>query len=112
MADIVGILSFTPHPMSSIILGNVGRWPPVLVIETARSAMDKDETDTNINRRRFVSAAAIASGVVLAGGSNQANASSTFQKIKDAVAPDAQTDPAGSSSKSVAAKSKSNRYLV
>ena len=49
--------------------------------------MDKGETDTNIDRRRFVSAAATASGVLLAGGSDRANASSTLQKSKIQLPP-------------------------
>lgn len=49
--------------------------------------MDIKETDINLNRRRFVSAAAIASGVMLAGAAGEARAKTAFQESKTKLPP-------------------------
>ncbi|MEO1018066.1 MAG: DJ-1/PfpI family protein [Pseudomonadota bacterium] len=49
--------------------------------------MNTDEFDINLDRRRFVSAAAIASGVALAGGAGQAEASNTLKESRTKLPP-------------------------
>ena len=90
MADIVGLLSFTPSPLSSIIAGNFGsQIPSIPILDQEKSAMKTHGNETSLNRRGFVgSAAAMAAGAALAGRSAPASAhKNTLQEAKVKLPP-------------------------